>query len=74
MSNSSAEFEKWYPSIGGYGDAHKKDLWECWKASRAALCVDLPKYVLARELDSSAHVLEVIDVIAELNKHGVSYK
>ena len=47
---------------------------EGWKASRAALCVELPKVIMAGEIDCSSHVFEVMDVIVELNDSGVSYK
>lgn len=73
MNNSSTEFEKWYSSIGGYGDAHKKDLWECWKASRAALCVEIPKDGEASSFGD--WVVFDTEVVQEmLDSAGVRYK
>lgn len=67
MSNSRAEFEKWYSSIDGYGDAHKKDLWESWKASRAALCVNV-----GRAYQQGGMMADYL-VEAALEEAGVSY-
>lgn len=63
MNNSSVEFEKWYSSIGGYGDAHKKDLWECWEASRAAIRVDLPPVWSVEQSDYRNEVGSVLDEV-----------
>ncbi|MGL5395508.1 MAG: hypothetical protein ACRDBQ_09535 [Shewanella sp.] len=43
MDKMREEFEAWYSDFDGYGEAHKKELWDTWKASRAALCVELPE-------------------------------
>lgn len=42
MDKIREEFEAWYSDFDGYGEAHKKELWDAWKASRAALCIELP--------------------------------
>lgn len=65
MDKMREEFEAWYSGFYGYGDAHKKDLWDTWKASRAALCVELP--------DESS-VWRYQDVCESLDDAGVSYK
>lgn len=31
------EFEAWYSDFDGYGEAHKKEMWDAWQASRAAM-------------------------------------
>ena len=73
MKNSSTEFEKWYSNIGGYGDAPKKDLWECWKASRTALCVEIPKGGEASSFGD--WVVFDTEVVQEmLDSAGVGYK
>lgn len=60
--------------VGEYECANAEYAWRGWKASRAALCVELPKVIMAGEIDCDAHVFEVMDVIVELNDSGVSYK
>ncbi|MGL4753705.1 MAG: hypothetical protein ACRCXB_15100 [Aeromonadaceae bacterium] len=37
------EFDDWYNAVGVWRDASRQDLWLAWKASRKALCVELPK-------------------------------
>jgi len=61
-------------SDGSYRGLKCDTAWCAWKASRAALCVELPKVIMAGEIDCDAHVFEVMDVIVELNDSGVSYK
>ena len=72
MEKMREEFEAWYSDFDGYGEAHKKELWDTWKASRAALCVDLPARWYK---DMDGNVLNREDDIKEsLEEAGVSYK
>ena len=68
MNMSMEEFESWYSGVYGYGDAHKKDMLEAWKASRAALCVELP------EGDGGSQDTNLIAVEVALDNAGVPYK
>lgn len=69
------EFEAWYSGIDGHGDAHKKDMLEAWKASRAALCVELPRVIFCDDENQSLGYITAIDDTKEcLDSAGVSYK
>lgn len=78
MNKMREEFESWYSDFDGYGEAHKKELWDTWKASRAALCVELPSFENGSIRGYSGDCDEarmVVDGVAEsLGKSGVSYK
>lgn len=76
MDKMREEFEAWAISDMGYmvaraGDGYKCDYmntaWLSWKASRAALCVELPE-------NCKGMALTVSELHQQLNKAGVSYK
>lgn len=78
MEKMREEFEAWRASVGltlmdnafnngyyamGYGWQE----WNAWKASRAALCVELPE-------NCKGMALTVSELHKQLGKAGVSYK
>lgn len=76
MDKMREEFEAWAISDMGYmvaraGDGYKCDYmntaWISWKASRAALCVELPE-------NCKGMALTVSELHRELDRAGVSYK
>ena len=76
MDKMREEFEAWAISDMGYmvarsGDGYKCDYmntaWLSWKASRAALCVELPE-------NCKGMALTVSELRQQLDKAGVSYK
>ena len=76
MEKMREEFEAWAISDMGYmvarsGDGYKCDYmntaWLSWKASRAALCVELPE-------NCKGMALTVSELHRELDRAGVSYK
>ena len=76
MNKMRKEFEAWAISDMGYmvaraGDGYKCDYmntaWLSWKASRAALCVELPE-------NCKGMALTVSELHKQLDKAGVSYK
>jgi hypothetical protein len=76
MDKIREEFEAWAISDMGYmvaraGDGYKCDYmntaWLSWKASRAALCIELPE-------NCKGMALTVSELHRELDKAGVSYK
>jgi len=76
MDKMREEFEAWAISDMGYmvaraGDGYKCDYmntaWLSWKASRAALCVELPE-------NCKGMALTVSELHQQLDKAGVSYK
>ena len=76
MDKIREEFEYWAISDMGYmvaraGDGYKCDYmntaWLSWKASRAALCVELPE-------SCKGMALTVSELRQQLDKAGVSYK
>ena len=80
MEKIREEFEVWAEKQGcaterysdddhGYVFADTDECWNAWKASRAALCVELPQ----PELCDGAMVWYV-DVEVALDEVGVSYK
>lgn len=68
MNKMREEFEAWYSDFDGYGDAHKQELWETWKASRAALCVELPRCWNDEQRDYRDNMVDRLDDV------GVSHK
>ena len=76
MDKMREEFEAWAISDMGYmvaraGDGYKCDYmntaWLSWKASRAALCIELPE-------NCKGMALTVSELHRELDRAGVSYK
>ena len=76
MNKMRKEFEAWAISDMGYmvarvGDGYKCDYmntaWLSWKASRAALCIELPE-------NCKGMALTVSELHQQLDKAGVSYK
>lgn len=66
MDKMREEFEAWYSDFDWYGEAHKKELWDTWKASRASLCVELPEGCYGD--------VRLSCVVDSLDEAGVSYK
>ena len=76
MKKMREEFESWAMSDmgymcvragGGYKDDYMNTAWLSWKASRAALCVELPE-------NCKGMALTVSELHRELGRAGVSYK
>ena len=76
MDKMREEFEAWAISDMGYmvaraGDGYKCDYmntaWLSWKASRAALCIELPE-------NCKGMAITVSELHQQLDKAGVSYK
>ena len=76
MEKMREEFEAWAISdmrymVARVGDGYKCDYmntaWLSWKASRAALCVELPE-------NCKGMALTVSELHQQLDKAGVSYK
>lgn len=76
MDKMREDFEAWYSDFDGYGDAHKQELWEGWKASRAALCVELPDFSKHEDGGEwwAGYTCAVSDVKSGLNQIGVTCK
>lgn len=75
MDKMRDEFEVWACNYnlkiadwGNYADRHVNNMWKAWQASRAALCVQMPR-CCNEEQDS--YRLNVID---SLDDAGVSYE
>lgn len=79
MDKMREEFEVWFASIyhtppwptrydGSYYCDTANDLFECWKASRAALCVELPRCWNDEQRDYRDELVNALD------KAGVSHK
>ena len=66
------EFEAWISKQGYFWIVNKEAYWEAWKASRAALCVNLPKQWYNDGLDSD--LMEAHHVGKALDAAGVRYK
>ena len=75
------EFEAWYINDGygdrrptrhleGYAAPNVNDMWLSWKASRAALCVELHDY----EIDCGECHYHARNIQAALDDDGVRYK
>ena len=69
MGKMREEFEAWYENEPDRTTATKCAMWNAWKASRAALCVNLP----SPELGDCANGL-IVDVGIALDQAGVSYE
>ena len=76
------EFEAWYINEGygdrrptrhleGYAAPNVNDMWLSWKASRASLCVELPK---TTEHESMDNLVNIKHVKQSLDDAGVLYK
>ena len=84
MEKMREEFEDWVvseldydvskSSSGTYHELKTFIAWECWKASRAALCVELPVSCDAAGLHCDCEVYEASSVRELLDKVGVSHK
>lgn len=61
MDKMLEEFEDWYSDFGGYGEAHKKEMWDTWQASRAALCVQMPRCWNQEQDDYRLNMLDSLD-------------
>lgn len=57
---------------GEYFDFRMNARWRAWKASRAAMCVYLPKQWLDEELDCD--LMKAHEVTKALDRAGVRYK
>ena len=68
------EFEVWACNYnlkiadwGNYADRHVNNMWKAWRASRAALCIELPE-------NCKGMALTVDEFHKQLDKAGVAYK
>lgn len=68
------EFEVWACNYnlkiadwGNYADRHVNNMWKAWRASRAALCIELPE-------NCKGMALTVDEFHKQLDKAGVTYK
>ncbi|WP_225006412.1 hypothetical protein [Pseudomonas aeruginosa] len=77
------EFEAWHHAEFGYviaveddpqQDGQCAERWKAWKASRAALRVELPKSDYADQLDGDAYVMESRAVAKALQQAGIEVK
>ena len=67
------EFEAWIDRQGYFWLADKDAYWEAWKASRAALCVELPDGYIGHPYRND--ILSAIDECRiALDDAGVRYK
>ena len=78
MEKMQEEFEEWFKRDyhpDKTGPYMKDALLYAWKASRAAMCVDLPKrFSDERKEFSSGFDVAVEHVMAALHESGVRYK
>ena len=79
MDKMREEFEAWAVNYnlarsdwGNYSDRHVNNMWKSWKASRAALCVELPRQWFDDGLDCD--LMEAHQVGKALDEAGVQYK
>lgn len=68
MDKVREEFEKFYSKQNQYGEAHKQELWEVWKASRESIVVDLPRCRYEEQQEYQDELLNSLD------KVGVRYE
>ena len=73
MDKIREEFEAWINRQGYFWLADKDAYWESWKASRAALCVEIPTEGEAPSFGNYV-VFDSDDVRAMLDDAGVRYK
>ena len=66
MDKVREEFEKFYSKLNQYGEAHKQELWETWKASRESIVVQLPE-------NCKGNALTVSELKEQLDKEGIKY-
>ena len=74
MGKMREEFEVWACNYnlkiadwGNYADRHVNNMWKAWRASRAALCIELPE-------NCKGMALTVDEFHKQLDKAGVAYK
>ena len=67
IKNEIASFN---PERNKYRYSDAQEFWVIWKASRAAICVELPEF----EIHPSGDFASIDAVIACLDSAGVSYK
>lgn len=66
MDKVREEFEKFYSKQNQYGEAHKQELCETWKASRESIIVQLPE-------NCKGNALTVSELKEQLDKEGIKY-
>ena len=66
MDKMREQFENWYSNRQQYGEAHKQECWETWKASRESIVVQLPE-------NCKGSALTVSELKEQLNKEGIKY-
>lgn len=66
MDKVREEFEKFYSKRNQYGEAHKQELWEVWRASRETIVVNLPEHC-------KGNALTVSELKEQLDKEGIKY-
>lgn len=66
MDKVREEFKKFYSKRNQYGEEHKQELWETWKASRESVIVQLPE-------NCKGNALTVSELKEQLDKEGIKY-
>lgn len=84
MPDMREEFEAWATKhrmpihrdgvVTDYAARCTDECWQAWKASRAALKVELPKSDYADQLDGDAYVMESRAVAKALQQAGIEVK
>lgn len=84
MPDMREEFETWATKhrmpihrdgvVTDYSARCTDECWQAWKASRAALRVELPKSDYADQLDGDAYVMESRAVAKALQQAGIEVK
>ncbi|MGL5775008.1 MAG: hypothetical protein ACRCYB_06645 [Aeromonas veronii] len=75
MDKMREEFESWYLKQVDDDDVESIDLWDAWKASRAALCVELPVIISCSDSACLLGYNNAVDDFKEcLDLAGLSYK
>ena len=66
MDKMREQFENWYSNRQQYGEAHKQECWETWKASRESIIVKIPE-------NCKGNALTVSELKEQLDKEGIKY-
>lgn len=58
MDKMREEFEAWISQFSGQSAIQRRAAWNVWKASRAALCVELPSGLTEKQFTKIAEQIE----------------
>lgn len=73
MDKMREEFEVWFSQFENQSAIQRRAAWNAWKASRAALCVDLPADI-SGEYYADGWNSALASVEEVLNDCGVAFK